>query len=115
MTWLLRSRVPCFCCCLQVPVDSLRGTLEAVGTQVDLAQVFASPPGPTYTLRCVVCYCGHHYTVFVLSKELALWLLFDDANITAVGSWTAACRTMLAKRMQPSLLFYEAAPPAANV
>lgn len=45
--------------------------------------------------------------VFALSEELGLWLMIDDANIQLVGHWGDVVKTMCAKRLQPSLLFYE--------
>ncbi|KXZ54862.1 hypothetical protein GPECTOR_4g934 [Gonium pectorale] len=96
----------------QAPLDALRGTLEALGPRLDLALLFrcssgAAPHSAPSDLRCVICYFGHHYLVFALSEELGLWLLIDDANIQLVGHWGDVVKTMCAKRLQPSLLFYE--------
>lgn len=104
----------------QVGMDALRSTLEAVGATVDISLVYQCADSSSvsqqqsshslsaaYELRCVVCYCGHHYTAFAFSQELSLWLLFDDEAITLVGNWNAVCRAMMAKRLQPSLLLYE--------
>lgn len=57
----------------------------------------------------VICYFGHHYQAFVLSEELGAWLLFDDHVIQTVGDWQQVQAAMVANRLQPSLLFYEAA------
>lgn len=59
--------------------------------------------------RSVICYFGHHYQAFVLSEELQQWLLFDDHVIKLVGDWGQVKAAMVADRLQPSLLFYEAA------
>lgn len=101
----------------QVPADAIKGTLSALGPEVELPAVFKTPAsaaaqwpvgrGSVYALRAVVCYFGHHYMVFALSEELQLWLAIDDTNISLVGRWEDVCRTMLQKRLQPSLLFYE--------
>jgi hypothetical protein len=48
----------------------------------------------------------------VLSGELGQWLLFDDALIRLVGDWAQVQAAMAAERLQPSLLFYEAADAA---
>ncbi|GIL82776.1 hypothetical protein Vretimale_8343 [Volvox reticuliferus] len=103
---------------LQAPLDALRGTLEALGPRVDLALLFrctgpapggTHPPTAPCDLRSVICYFGHHYLVFALSEELGLWLMIDDANIQLVGHWSDVLKAMCSKRLQPSLLFYEAA------
>ncbi|GFR52505.1 hypothetical protein Agub_g15080 [Astrephomene gubernaculifera] len=113
----------------QAPLDALRGTLEALGPRVDLALLFrcgsgsgaatgagvmgpggaaaAAPASASCELRSVICYFGHHYLVFALSEELGLWLMIDDANIQLVGHWSDVVKAMVAKRLQPSLLFYE--------
>jgi hypothetical protein len=49
----------------------------------------------------------------VLSEELQQWLLFDDHVIKLVGDWGQVKAAMVADRLQPSLLFYEAAAAAA--
>lgn len=107
----------------QAPAESIRGTVEAIGREVDLAGVFGAPDasaaaesasaaGP-HRLRSVVCYFGHHYLVFVLSDEPSssegggVWLSIDDEEVHVVGGWAEVCRAMVARRLQPSLLFYE--------
>ncbi len=107
---------------LQVPTDAVRGTLSALGPALEVPALFRIPKeaqalwppglGSTYTLRAVICYFGHHYVAFVLSEELKMWLSFDDADISVVGEWPDVCCSMLARRMQPSLLIYEDVPPA---
>ncbi len=47
--------------------------------------------------------------MFALSEELGLWLMIDDSNIQLVGHWSDVVKAMCAKRLQPSLLLYEAA------
>jgi hypothetical protein len=49
----------------------------------------------------------------VLSEELQQWLLFDDHVIKTVGDWQQVQQAMVAHRLQPSLLFYEAVDAAA--
>lgn len=61
----------------------------------------------------MICYFGHHYQAFVLSEELQQWLLFDDHVIKLVGDWGQVKAAMVADRLQPSLLFYEAAAAEA--
>ncbi|GLI67376.1 hypothetical protein VaNZ11_011557 [Volvox africanus] len=109
---------------LQAPLDALRGTLEALGPRVDLALLFRCtgsapggmhPPTAPCDLRSVICYFGHHYLVFALSEELGLWLMIDDANIHLVGQWSDVLKAMCTKRLQPSLLFYEAAGHGQHV
>ncbi|GAX74273.1 hypothetical protein CEUSTIGMA_g1722.t1 [Chlamydomonas eustigma] len=99
----------------QAPLESIRGTVEALGWEVNLAGVFSlqhpcescDHRSSPHHLKSVVCYYGHHYQVFVLSEELKLWLVMDDEEAQVVGAWGDVCRTMVSKRLQPSLLFYE--------
>lgn len=70
------------------------------------------PPAPC-NCSSVICYFGHHYTAFVLSEELQQWLLIDDTVIRVVGDWAQVKALLVAQRLQPSLLFYEAADAAA--
>lgn len=67
------------------------------------ARVSLSTPTPhdPRTLQCLL-------QVFARSEEVGLWLLIDDANVQLVGTWGDVLRAMCAKRLQPSLLFYEA-------
>lgn len=103
---------------LQAPHDAIKGTVEALGCEVELSEVFSMPtqassssqagaPPTTFQLRCVVCYLGHHYLVFALSEEVGQWLQIDDEDVALVGSWGDVCRAMIARRLQPSLLFFE--------
>jgi len=59
-------------------------------------------------LRCIICYFRHHYNAMVLSDAEG-WLLFDDSHIERPGDW-AACLALMRGGLQPSMLFYEAAP-----
>ncbi|KAG1660965.1 hypothetical protein FOA52_005590 [Chlamydomonas sp. UWO 241] len=100
----------------QAPKDAIRGTVEALGDELLLPLVFPTGPsaaagggcGVRHRVRSVVCYFGHHYQVFALNAQTGLWLLFDDEDVQLVGQWADVCRAMVAKRLQPSLLFYEA-------
>ncbi len=85
---------------------------------MDLAAVFGPPPqrdeppaASRHRLRCAVCYFGHHYLVFALVEEegaAPMWVEIDDDEAQVVGcSWADVCRAMVARRLQPSLLFYE--------
>ena len=62
-----------------------------------------------YALRSMVCYYGQHYQALVLVPEAGGWLMFDDTRVTRVGSWADVRRKCEAGRIQPSVLFYEAA------
>jgi hypothetical protein len=77
---------------LQVPPDSIRATLCALGPSLELPAAlrtlppapvglpgassngavahnpWPAAPGSTYSLRAVVCYFGHHYLAFALSE-----------------------------------------------
>ena len=62
-----------------------------------------------YALRSMVCYYGQHYQALVLVPGAGGWLLFDDTRVVRVGSWDSVRRKCEAGRVQPSVLFYEAA------
>jgi ubiquitin C-terminal hydrolase len=62
----------------------------------------------TYRLRSMVCYYGAHYEAFVLLPDTESWVLFDDANVGAIGGWRDVVAKCRAGRIQPSVLFYEA-------
>ena len=118
------------CHLLQAPADAVRGTVEALGSQLRLSHVFrlegeaaaaaaaaAIGVDPTlYELRSVVCFSGHHYRAYALSEELphGQWLLFDDDDVELVGGWQHVCRAMAAQRLQPSLLFFQRAAAGAG-
>lgn len=97
--------------------------------QLDLGEVYRGlPPGPhLYRLRSLVCYYGEHYFAFVLlppppqpqqhpqqqhqhqQQEGGVWAMFDDTRVARVGAWSDVCRKCELGRMQPSVLFFEAA------
>jgi len=64
-----------------------------------------------YRLRSMVCYYGQHYQALILVPEAGGWLMFDDTRVTRVGSWADVKQKCEAGRIQPSVLFYEAAAP----
>ena len=57
----------------------------------------------------MVCYYGQHYQALVLVPEAGGWLTFDDTRVSLVGTWADVRRKCEAGRIQPSVLFYEAA------
>ena len=96
------------CAVGQAPADVINATIDALAPQVDPAGVFKSAPrGPSYQLRCIVCYFGHHYKAYALSEELNEWLLFDDSTISHIGGWHDVTASLRGSRLQPNLLFYE--------
>lgn len=76
---------------------------------MDLAEFYEGvhPGAVIYRLRSMVCYYGAHYSAFVWADDLAAWLMFDDAHVSRVGSWTDVQRKCEVGRIQPSVLFYE--------
>ena len=83
--------------------------------QVDLGEVYqgAERGAHRYRLSSMVCYYGQHYQALVLVPDAGGWLMFDDMHVSRVGSWADVRRKCEAGRIQPSVLFYEAAGPAA--
>ena len=62
-----------------------------------------------YTLRSMVCRNDQQYQALVLAPETGSWVMFGDTGFTRVGSWADVRRKCEAARIQPSMLFYEAA------
>ncbi|KAL4433799.1 hypothetical protein ABPG75_000240 [Micractinium tetrahymenae] len=89
----------------------IAATLAAIDEEVDLGEVYqgAKPGAHRYRLRSMVCYYGQHYQALVLVPEAGGWLMFDDTRVARVGGWEAVRRKCEAGRIQPSVLFYEAA------
>ena len=78
--------------------------------QVDLCDFYAGVPrNARYRLCSMVCYYGQHYQALVLVPEAGGWLMFDDTRVSRVGAWADVRRKCEAGRIQPSVLFYEAA------
>lgn len=73
---------------------------------------YAGLPDPesfpdTYDLRCMVCYYGAHYSVFVWRRDDKKWWLYDDANVREIGTWQVVVQQCKAGRLQPLVLMYE--------
>jgi len=110
----------------QVPAPALAATLSALQPELDISRLFLNTSFSkevgegdddaatsfNYRLRCMVCYSSSHYFAFALSEEVGQWLLLDDAHVSAVGHWKDVQATAAERRLQPSLLFYEAVPSA---
>ena len=79
--------------------------------QVDLGEVYQGVErgAHRYRLRSMVCYYGQHYQALVLVPDAGGWLMFDDTRVSRVGAWADVRRKCEAGRIQPSVLFYEAA------
>ena len=79
--------------------------------QVDLGEVYQGVErgARRYRLRSMVCYYGQHYQALVLVPDAGGWLMFDDTRVSRVGAWVDVRRKCEAGRIQPSVLFYEAA------
>ena len=98
----------------QVPPTDIAATLRQVQEGLDLAALYGGldPGAHHYRLRSMVAYYGAHYQAFVFMPDLQRWVLLDDAAVSSVGGWGDVVRKCEAGRIQPSVLFYEAAPPA---
>lgn len=96
-------------------------TMGAVQEQLWLRDLFrdseqaeaAEVAGTRYRLASMVCYYGRHYFAFLLLPASGGWVMMDDAASTVVGGWPQVLHRCEAGRIQPSLLFYEAAPAPA--
>ena len=77
--------------------------------ELDLGEVYRGLPlrEHAYALRSMVCYYGAHYHAFVHVD--GRWLMFDDAASNAVGAWADVVRKCQLGKIQPSVLFFEAA------
>jgi len=63
-----------------------------------------------YELRAMVCYYGAHYACFCRTEDGAgPWTRFDDAIVAVVGDWAALVSACVRGRLQPTVLFFEAA------
>ncbi|GAB4814795.1 hypothetical protein N2152v2_001841 [Parachlorella kessleri] len=99
----------------QAPIDAIAATMQAIGTELDAGGLYVGDTsGPSYSLRCLMCYHRNHYQAFALSQEAGCWLRFDDDKVAAVGPWPAVVAALVGGRMQPSVLFYEAPSPAGR-
>ena len=101
----------------QVAPADISATLAAVEDSLDLGELYRGlePGAHRYRLCSMVAYYGAHYQAFVFVPDLQRWLLFDDAAVSSVGGWGDVVRKCEAGRIQPSVLFYEAAPPPQAV
>ena len=87
------------------------GTLEAVQETLKVQDMYAELPADApsvYTLRSMVAYYGSHYLAFVMRPDLEVWVMFDDAAVTKIGTWAQVVRKCHVGRIQPSVLFYVA-------
>jgi ubiquitin C-terminal hydrolase len=56
-----------------------------------------------------VCYYGMHYHAFVKQQPGGAWAVYDDSAVIPVGAWPDVRARCAAGRIQPSVLFFEAA------
>lgn len=77
--------------------------------ELDLGQVYVGADEGEQCLRprSMVCYYGLHYHAFV--RVDGQWLSFDDATSSVVGAWADVVRKCELGKIQPSVLFFEAA------
>ena len=93
----------------RLPEGAIATAMKAVDTTIDISKVFGG--GDTadhrYQLKCVVSYVQSHYKAFILNEEVGKWLLFDDSEVSLVGTWGDVLRLVEKHRLQPSVLLYE--------
>lgn len=92
--------------------EAIAGTMRGIRPLLDLRGLFKMGAGVkdaerVYSVRCLVCYVGHHYLSYALSEELHQWLLLDDTVIKLVGGWGDVLENIVREQHQPSVLFYE--------
>ena len=75
--------------------------------EVDIGQIYRALGQQLYRLRSMVCFYGAHYHAFVHTS--GRWVMLDDANTAVVGAWEDVVRRCRLGRIQPSVLFFEAA------
>jgi hypothetical protein len=101
------------------PPTAIAATLAALGARLDAGRLFAhdaaaGPPPGAYTLRALAAYGSNHYAAYVRADAAGgpaaagRWLLVDDAAVADAGGWADVAAALAARRLQPSLLFYEA-------
>lgn len=95
----------------QVSGDEIRGTLDVVDTEVTLDDLYDSSASRgdrgSYRLHSMFCYYGQHYHAFIHKEEVQKWVMFDDAQVSSVGTWQDVIQKCTAGRIQPLVLFYK--------
>lgn len=77
--------------------------------QLELNEMYSNLPGKTkltYRLHSMFCYYGQHYHAFIHKGEQE-WVMFDDAQVSNVGSWKDVITKCTRGRIQPLVLFYK--------
>eukprot|EP00775_Hariotina_reticulata_P010946 gene10946-11100_t len=74
--------------------EEIGEALQHVQERVDVQNVYpdCDSAATTYQISSTVAYYGQHYMAFVHNSKLNTWLLFDDATVSAVGSWQDVIR-----------------------
>lgn len=62
-----------------------------------------------YTRAGMICYYGKHYVSMFYSAPRRQWVLLDDSRVRWLGGWDDVARRCRAGKLQPVVLFYEAA------
>ena len=96
----------------------VRATLAAVATSLRPGRIYTpasyADADVRYELRALMCYYGSHYASFARTddgdragyEDVVAWTRFDDAAVSAVGSWDAVCDACARGHLQPTVLFY---------
>eukprot|EP00198_Chlamydomonas_reinhardtii_P001690 XP_001691026.1 predicted protein [Chlamydomonas reinhardtii] len=95
--------------------DTIAETLQCVDTVLQPTEIFmpgACPHNlPSYALHGMFCYYGQHYFAFInrggVEEAEQEWVMFDDATVSTIGSWSAVISKCRVGRIQPSVLFYQ--------
>jgi len=93
----------------RLPEGAIATAMKAVDTTIDISKVFGGVDSADhrYQLKCVVSYVQSHYKAFILNEEVGKWLLFDDSEVSLVGTWGDVLSLVEKHRLQPSVLLYE--------
>jgi Ubiquitin carboxyl-terminal hydrolase len=85
--------------------------LSLMTIQLSTIDIFTTvnTPRDMYIFKGMICYYGRHYIgIFQdFSQKIPHFLLFDDARVRPIGTWTEVKDECLRSRYQPVLLLYE--------
>ena len=95
----------------EASAEDIAALLAVVPMSLDLRQLYAGVVSSRpYRLRAVVCFYGQHYVLIGYNARIKLWVQYDDSSVKVVGTWADVVHKCRSGRIQPHVIFYEAAP-----